>query len=160
PGDDHPDRLARVGLGERGPRNEQGGERCEASIYYRPCPPHSTFTPDALMTRAQRSWSFLRNAANSAGVSATVTAPSAFIRSCVSRLASDFRISSLKRPTTAAGVPAGASTPTQGAVSSKPGKPASAMVGTPGKSGWRTGVPTEMTFSFFATTWSAMPTMG
>src|SRR6266496_916731 len=31
---------------------------------------HSAFTPEALMTRAQRSWSFLRNAANSAGVSA------------------------------------------------------------------------------------------
>ena len=64
------------------------------------------------MTRAQRSWSFLRNAANSAGVSATVTAPSAFIRSCVSRLASDLRISPLKRPTIASGVPEGASTPT------------------------------------------------
>src|SRR6266508_1636845 len=121
---------------------------------------HSAFTPEARITRAQRSWSFFRNAANSDGVSATVTAPSAFMRSCVSRLASDLRISSARRFTADAGVPAGASMPTQGAVSSKPGRPDCSSVGTAGKSACGLCVPTASTFSFFAETWSAMPTIG
>ena len=45
------------------------------------------------MTRSQRSLSFLKNAANSAGVSVTTTAPSPLIRSTVSGRDKDLRIS-------------------------------------------------------------------
>ena len=45
------------------------------------------------MTRSQRSLSFLRNAANSAGVSLTTSAPSPLIRSTVSGRDKDLRIS-------------------------------------------------------------------
>ena len=55
---------------------------------------------------------------------------------------------------------AGASMPTQGAVSSNPGKPDCSSVGTAGKSACGPGVPTARTFRRFAETWSAMPTMG
>src|SRR5260221_11030189 len=102
---------------------------------------HSALMPAVLITRAQRSWSFLRKAANSAGLSATVIAPSCFMRACVSGLASDLPISALPRLMIAGGVPAGASTPTHGAVASKPRNPISSRVGTPGKSAHRRAVP-------------------
>jgi len=94
-------------------------------------------TPPALVV-------LLRNAANSAGVAATVTAPKRFIASWRLAPRSDLRISPLKRPTIAAGVPARRARPTQGRRLSKPTPPRHG--GTSGKSGWRTGVPTEMTF--------------
>src|SRR6185436_14553787 len=103
---------------------------------------HSALTPEVSMTRAQRSWSFFRKAANSAGLSAMVTAPSCFMRAWVSGRASALRISELMRLTIAAGVAAGASRPTQGAVASKPRRPIASMVGTPGKSGCGCVVPT------------------
>src|SRR5258708_33159969 len=123
-------------------------------------PLHSALTPEVLITCAQRSWSFLRNAANSPGLSAMVMAPSCFMRACVSGFASDLRISALTRLTIAAGVPAGASTPTQGAVASKPRRPIASMVGTPGKSGCGCAVPTARTLRRFCATWSAIPTIG
>src|SRR5687767_11103694 len=50
--------------------------------------PYSALMPAVLITCAQRSWSFFRKTANSAGLSATVMAPSCFMRACVSGLAS------------------------------------------------------------------------
>src|SRR6266581_3037990 len=89
-------------------------------------PLHSALTPDALITCAQRSLSLLRNAANSAGVSPMMTAPWPRMRSRVSGRASDLRISSASRLTIAGGVPPGASSPTHGAVCSRPANPTSA----------------------------------
>ena len=100
------------------------------------------------MTRSQRSLSFLRNAANSAGVSVTTSAPSPLIRSTVSGRDKDLRISPASLLMIAAGVPAGASMPTQGAVASSPAKPASAMVGTPGKSALGLTIPSANALSF------------
>src|SRR5262245_59960618 len=82
---------------------------------------YSAFTPAALITRAQRPYSFFRNAANSAGESPTVFAPRAFSRALLSGFARDLRISSFRRLTTAAGVPAGTIMPTHGAVSVRSG---------------------------------------
>src|SRR6476620_10816724 len=92
---------------------------------------YSGLTPAALMTRSQRSRSFASQARNSAGVlPPSVMAPSLLSLSRVSRLASDARIDSCSRPTTAVGRPAGPTTPKPCVYCSNPGKPFSDIVGT------------------------------
>ena len=121
---------------------------------------HCFSTPAARITRAQRSLSFCRNAANSTREVPTVLAPSSLSRCWVCGLASAARTASLSYWTMRSGVPAGANIPTQGAVSWKPRNPASAMVGTVGKSRWRYSAPTASTFGRCCETFAAMPSIG
>src|SRR6185436_10210774 len=89
---------------------------------------HSSLTPAALITRAQRSASFFRKPVNSSGELACVIAPSAARRAPVCRLAREARTAAFSLPIAAAGVPLGATRPRPCVYSSKPGKPDSAMV--------------------------------
>jgi hypothetical protein len=140
------------------------GQRADASSraarHASPADGYCRCTPAARITRAQRSPSCCRNAANSPGVLPMAVAPATASRCCVCGLASAARSASLTRLTTDAGVPAGAKTPTHGAVSWKPGKPASAMVGTEGNSGWRLAVAVASTLSRFCDTFAATPIVG
>ena len=78
--------------------------------------------------------------------------PSAAARFCVSADSRTFFIASEILATTAGGVPAGANTPTQ-ASSSKPGRPASATVGTLGSEGCRALLVTAYALSLPLCTW-------
>ena len=92
--------------------------------------------PDDFITEVHRPISLLMNARNCSGVVGAGSAPCPDMRSRVSGASSARTSVRLSVVTIGAGVPAGARTPYQ-SVSSYPGTPASAMVGSSGNTGAR-----------------------
>src|SRR5581483_704531 len=102
---------------------------------------HSILAPDCRMASAKRSISAPKNALNSRAAMKWTVTP-AFSRSApASAPASALRVSASSRATTSGGVPAVVARPVQ-PLTSKPGKPDSMNVGTPGSCGSRCAVAT------------------
>src|SRR5262249_20726343 len=100
--------------------------------------PHSTLNPEVFTTCAHLAISLSMNPANSCGESDTGSRPCVAIASRSSADATAWRTSALRRVTISADVPFGAMRPNQ-AVTSRPGSPASAAVGTEGSCARRAG---------------------